>query len=72
MKTIQITPDEDRAALAELLTAWRAELARVRRTLMLHRDVLNSPADAVAGFEAQAIKAAQAIEAIESWRDGAG
>lgn len=68
--SITITPDEDRLALEQLIAANRAELARLRRLVQLHRDVLNSPAASIAELEAQAIKIAQAVEWLEGQRKG--
>lgn len=65
---IPITLDEDRAALDSLIAGERSSLARLRRAVQLHRDVLNSPREHVAELEAQAVKSAQAIEWMEGER----
>ena len=65
---ITITADEDRAALDLMIAAERGSLARLRRAVQLHRDVLNSPREHVAEMEAQAVKSAQAIEWMEGER----
>lgn len=66
---IIFSPDENRAALDELILANRAELAKLRWVHQLHRDLLNSPQDVVSGIEAQAIKTAQAVEWLMEQRD---
>lgn len=65
---IIITPDEDLAALESLIATSRAELARQRRALQLHRDILGSPAEHVTRLELDALKCAQAVEWLEAQR----
>jgi hypothetical protein len=63
-----LTDDEHAFALDQLIAGERQALARVRWQLLLHRDVLTSPADTVAALEVQAAKSAQAIEWMETQR----
>lgn len=64
-----ITQDEHTLALDQLIAANRAELARLKWQVQLHRDILNSPAESVAQLEATAAKSAQAIEWLEAQRE---
>jgi hypothetical protein len=63
-----LTSDENMTALDQLLGGERAQLARIRWQIQLHRDVLNSPGDTITALEAQAIKSGQAIEWMETQR----
>jgi len=64
---IRITPEEDRAALLELIAGERHQLAKLRCFIAFQRDVLNAPADHYADSEAAAMRCVQAIEWYGSW-----
>lgn len=66
--TIQITPEEDRAALDELIRELRHLLAKNRHMVRLHRDIYNSPAEQVAALEADGAKYLMALEDLERQR----
>jgi len=64
-----ITQDENIFALDQLISANRAEMARIKWQVQLHRDILNSPAETVTQLEAAAVKTGQAVEWLEKQRD---
>lgn len=64
-----ITQEENMFALEQLIAGHRAELARLKWQVQLHRDILNSPAETVTNAEATAAKSAQAIEWLEAQRE---
>lgn len=66
---IPLTMAENQQALDSMIAGERIQLAQTRWRIQLHRDVLNSPAEAVAALEAQAMKSAQAIEWMQAQRD---
>jgi len=63
---IQITPEEDRAALLELIAGERHQLAKLRRFIAFQRDVLKAPTDRYAESEAAAEGCIDAIEWYQS------
>lgn len=60
--SVQITRDEDRQALQELIAQERASLAKLKRFIAFQRDVLSAPADRYTEAEASAMRCVQAIE----------
>lgn len=64
-----LTNDENTLALEQLIVAERADLARSKWQVQLHRDILNSPQEMVTQLEARAAKSAQAIEWMEAQRE---
>jgi len=66
--SITLTTADNLAAIERLLSAWRESLAEASWGVKVHRDVLNSPAERVAGLEAQAISATKAIGFLEAER----
>lgn len=63
-----ITPAEDLTALADMIAAERAALARLKRQIAVHRLVLQSPDATITELEAQAIKIVSVVEYLETER----